>query len=71
MASLLSNLLDNITEGIHVNANIDMMIKSEKRVELQYKDCKCCLEYTNVKNDLILYKCLYWNRNYQNKLMKI
>ena len=33
MASLLSNLVDNINEGIK-NANIDMIIKNAKGVEL-------------------------------------
>ena len=23
----------------------------------KYKDCVCCLEYTNFKDDLILYQC--------------
>ena len=32
-----------------------------------YKDCKCCLEYTNFKEYLIQYKCLCCNKNYQKK----
>ena len=44
MASSLSNLVDNLAEGIHktkcTNCNI------------------CCLEFTNTKNYLIEYKCL-------------
>ena len=32
---------------------------------MKYKDCKCCLEQTNVKDDLIEYKCLCCNNNYQ------
>ena len=24
---------------------------------IKYKDCECCIEYTYVKDDLILYKC--------------
>ena len=35
-----------------------MFIKNLKQVELDTKNCKCCLEYSNVKYDLILYKCL-------------
>ena len=27
----------------------------------------CCLEYTNIKDDLIEYKCLCCNKNYQKK----
>ena len=33
---------------------------------IKYKDCKCCLEYTNLKDDLILYKYLCCHRNHQN-----
>ena len=29
------------------------------------KDCHCYREYTNVKGDLLLYKCSCCNRNYQ------
>ena len=29
-----------------------------------------CLEYINVKDDLIEYKCLCYNKNYQKGLMK-
>ena len=30
----------------------------------------CCLEYTNIKDDLIEYKCLCCNKNYQKKKKK-
>ena len=33
--------------------------------EIRYKDYEFCLEYTNVKHDLIVYKCLCCNRYYQ------
>ena len=32
---------------------------------MKYKDCDCCLEYINVKDDLIKYKCIYCNKNCQ------
>ena len=32
---------------------------------IKCKDCECCLEYTSVKDNLIEYKCLCWNKNYQ------
>ena len=38
MATSLSNLVDNITEGIH---------------EIKCKDCDCFLEYESVKNHSI------------------
>ena len=31
------------------------------------KYCDCFLEYTNFKDDLIEYKCLSCNKNYQHK----
>ena len=34
---------------------------------IKYKNSECCLEYTNDKGDLILYKCLLCNKNFQNK----
>ena len=29
---------------------------------------ECSLEYTKVKNYLILYKCLYYNMNYEKNM---
>ena len=46
MASSVSNLIDNLTEGIH---------------KIKCKDCGFLLEYENVKDDLIKYKCLSFN----------
>ena len=34
---------------------------------MKYNHCDCLLEYTNSKCDLIEYKCLYCNKNYQHK----
>ena len=41
------------------------MIKKSEMCLIRDKDCECCLGYTNVKDVLILYKCLCCNRNYQ------
>ena len=41
--------MDNLAEGIH---------------KLECKDCTCFLEYKNVKDNLIRYKCLSWNKYY-------
>ena len=41
-------------------------IKKYETCGTKHKDCKCCLEYTNIKYDLILCKCLC-NRNHQKK----
>ena len=43
------------------------MVKNEKLVELDTKICDCFLEYTNFKDDLIEYKCLCSDKNYQKK----
>ena len=53
IASSLSNLVDTITEGIH---------------KIRCKDCDSFLEYENMKDDLIKYKCLSCNKDYSNKL---
>ena len=53
MAPSLSNLVDNLTEGIH---------------KIKCKDCDCFLEYESVKDNLIKYKCLSCNKDYSNKI---
>ena len=30
---------------------------------IKYKNCECCLGYTSVKDDIIEYKCLCYNKN--------
>ena len=66
MASSLSNLVDNLCKELQnymQTWNEDMMIKN-KTYGVKYRGCECCLEYKNVKDDLILYKSLCCNRNY-------
>ena len=53
MTSSLSNLVDNLQEGIH---------------KTKCKDCHCFLEYESFKDNLIKYKCLPCKNNYPNKL---
>ena len=55
MASSLSNLVDNLTEGIH---------------KIKCKDCDCFVEYGSVKDNLIKYKYLSCSRDYLNKLVE-
>ena len=70
MASSLSNLLNNLSEG-------DRRIKckfrhDDKKCETYGTECKYCncfLEYINFKDDLIEYKCLCCNKNYQHRLI--
>ena len=48
------------------------MIKNCEICDIKYKDYECCcFEYTNVKDDLIYYKCLCSDKNYQKSLIKI
>ena len=53
MASSLSNLVNNLAEGIH---------------KIKCKDCDCFFKYQSVKDNLIKYKWLSCNKDYSNKL---
>ena len=53
MASSLSDVVDNLAEGIH---------------KIKYEDCDCFLEYEIVKDNLIKYKCLSYSKDYSNKI---
>ena len=53
MASSLSNLVDNLAEGIQ---------------KTKCKDCDCFFNYESVKDNLKKYKCLFCNKDYSNKL---
>ena len=53
MASSLSNLVDNLAEGIH---------------KIKCKDYDCFLVRESVSGNLIICKCLSCNKNYSNKL---
>ena len=53
MASSLSNLVDNLADKNH---------------KVKGKDCDCFLEYENVKDNLVKYKCLSCNKDYSNKV---
>ena len=73
MASLLSNLANNLSEGIH-------RIKykygyDDKKCEIcgiknKLKISDCFLEYTDFQEDLTEYKCLFCNKSYQWKFDK-
>ena len=65
MASSLSNLVINLSEGIQKIT--DTMIKNVKLAELNIGIATVFLN-TNFKDDVIEYKCLYYNKNYQQKL---
>ena len=53
IATSLSNLADNLAEGIH---------------KIKCKDCNCFLEYESVKDNLIKYKVLSCNKDYLKKV---
>ena len=38
-----------------------------RNICVKYNYCDCFLEYTNFKDDLIEYKCLVCNKNFQSK----
>ena len=50
-----------LKEFIKLNANTDTIIKNT------INNCNFC-KYTNVKDDLVLYKCFCCNRNYQKRI---
>ena len=53
MATSLSNLVDNLKEGIN-------------KAKCKYWDC--LLQYESIKDDLVKYKCLSCNKDYSNKI---
>ena len=62
MASSLSNLVNNLSEGIHrIKCKFGHDHKNCQTCGTKYKYCDCFLEYTNFKDDLIEYKYLCCN----------
>ena len=67
MASALSNALNNISEGMHkIKCKFRGDDKKSETCSIKYKYCNCFLEYTSFKYGLKEYKCLCYNRNYQD-----
>ena len=66
MASSLSNFVDNLAETIHKTKwKYGHDGKILETCGIKYKGCECCLEYTKVKDNLLIYKCSFCNTNYQ------
>ena len=66
MANSLSNLLKNFAQGIYrIKFKYGHGNKKSRTCESKYKNCKCFLEYSNFKDNLIKYKGLCCNKNYQ------
>ena len=64
MASSLSNLVNNLSEGIHrIKCKCEHDDKKCQTCGIKYKYCDCFLQYANFKDDLIEYKCLICNMN--------
>ena len=57
MARSLSNLVNNLSKGVHHDN------KKCETCRIKYKYCDCFLEYANFKDDLIEYECLCCNKN--------
>ena len=54
MANLLSNLVNNVSEGIHkIKRKFRHDDKKCETFGIKYKYCDCFLEYANFKDDLI------------------
>ena len=68
MANLLSNLVNNLSEGIHrIKCKLGHDDKKCETCTIKYKYCDYFLEYIYFKDDLIEYKCLYCDKSYQRK----
>ena len=66
MTTSLSNLVNNLSEGIHrIKCKFGHNDKNYETCRIKYMYCDCFLEYTYFKDDLIEYKCLCCNNNYQ------
>ena len=69
MASWLSNLVSNLSGRIHrIKCKYGHDDKKCETCGIKYKYCDSFLEYTNLKDDLIEYKCLICNKNFQIKV---
>ena len=71
IASSLSNLVNNLSEGIHkIKSKHGRKDKKCETCGIKYKYCDYFLEYTNFKDALIEYKCLCCNKNHQHNFDK-
>ena len=71
MATSLSNLVNNLSEGIHrIKSKCGHNDKKCETCGITYKVCDCFLEYTNFKDDLLEYKCLCHKKIINKSLMQ-
>ena len=55
MSSSLSNLVDNLCEGLHCD---------------KFIDCKSCLDYMSVEDDQLIFRCFEFKNNYKEDFNK-
>ena len=68
MASSLSNLVNNLSEGTHkMKCKYGHNDKKYETCGITCEVCGCFLEYTNIKDELIEYKCLCCDKIHQQK----
>ena len=68
MTTTLSNLINSLADRIHkIKCENEHDNKKSEMCGIKYKDCDSFFEYTNFKDNLIEYKCLCCNKNYQKK----
>ena len=66
MARSLSNLANNLSEGIHkIRCKYEHNDKIYRICGATYKVSDYFLEYTNFNDDVIAYKYLFFNKSYQ------
>ena len=66
MANILSNLVNDLSEGIHkIKCKCGHDYKRCQTCGIKCKYCDCFLEHLNFKDDLTEYKCLCCNKSYQ------
>ena len=68
MTSSLLNLVDNLAEGDYkIKGEHVLISKTCKPCSIKYKDCECCPEYPNTKDDSIPYKLQICSLDYQKR----
>ena len=68
MASSLSNLVSNLSEGLHrIKCKLGHEYKKCETCGIKNKYFDCFLEDPNFKDNLIEYKCLCCKKNYQHR----
>ena len=55
MSTSLSNLVSNLSEGLHNDRCID---------------CKSCLNYLTTKDEQLIFRCFGCKKNYKKNLIK-